>query len=274
VWQIISIPVRIFFQGKDDDPKYFDGKLNPFLLLLPLLSFIGLGQDTRVIKREKLFLAVFSILYLLIVFFKTDMRIRYVSPIIPPLVILSIYGLFNFIKLGDRQKNHHRQRFLKATAFLAMGLMFFLNVSYLVEQYRIVDPLPYIKGEIGRDAYITRYRPEYPVFQYANKHLPTDTKILGIFLGKRSYYCEKNIIFDFSFIKKSVKESDDFRRLKAELSKRGVTHLIVRFDLFNKWANDSFNEKEKKILSDFFNLRTRTIYSEKGYGLMELREGR
>ena len=37
--EIALIPIRIFFQGKDNDPKYFDGKLNPFLLILPVFAF-------------------------------------------------------------------------------------------------------------------------------------------------------------------------------------------------------------------------------------------
>ncbi len=37
--QIALLPVRVFFEGRDDNPRYFDGKLNPFLLILPLLAF-------------------------------------------------------------------------------------------------------------------------------------------------------------------------------------------------------------------------------------------
>jgi hypothetical protein len=29
-WDMALLPVRIFFQGRDGDPKYFDGKLSPF----------------------------------------------------------------------------------------------------------------------------------------------------------------------------------------------------------------------------------------------------
>ena len=38
-WQIATVPIRIFFQGKDDTPKYFDGKLNPYLFFLPWFAF-------------------------------------------------------------------------------------------------------------------------------------------------------------------------------------------------------------------------------------------
>jgi 4-amino-4-deoxy-L-arabinose transferase-like glycosyltransferase len=44
-WQISLIPIRIFFQGQDDQPKYFDGKLNPLLFFLPFFAFIRIKKD-------------------------------------------------------------------------------------------------------------------------------------------------------------------------------------------------------------------------------------
>ena len=40
-WETVIIPVRIFFHGKDNNPKYFDGRLNPYLFLLPFFAFIN-----------------------------------------------------------------------------------------------------------------------------------------------------------------------------------------------------------------------------------------
>ncbi len=87
------IPVRIFFEGQDNLPQYFDGKLNPFLFFLPFFAFLSFKKNTPMIKAEKKILLAFAVLYLLFAFFKTDMRIRYIAPIIPPLVILAMYGL-------------------------------------------------------------------------------------------------------------------------------------------------------------------------------------
>lgn len=50
-------------------------------------------------------LLLFSILYILIVFFQQDMRIRWIGPAIPPLVILSAYGLKNIFKYLTPAKN-------------------------------------------------------------------------------------------------------------------------------------------------------------------------
>nr|NJM03067.1 phospholipid carrier-dependent glycosyltransferase [Desulfobacula sp.] len=94
--QIALIPLRVFFQGQDDNPQYFDGKVNPFLLLLPLFAFWRIRYGTRQEKTEKLLLLFFSVLFLLYSCAHTATRIRYFSAILPPLVILSMYGLYNF----------------------------------------------------------------------------------------------------------------------------------------------------------------------------------
>ena len=44
---------RAFFQGQDDNPKYFDGKLNPFLFFLPFFAFIHLNKDPALLRSEK-----------------------------------------------------------------------------------------------------------------------------------------------------------------------------------------------------------------------------
>ncbi|MCK4792609.1 MAG: glycosyltransferase family 39 protein, partial [Desulfobacteraceae bacterium] len=85
-WQMALLPVRVFFQGQDGNPQYFDGKLNPFLILLPLCAFFQMKKDDPVIRNEKKILLAFAGLFFATAFFTSDMRIRYISPIIPPLV--------------------------------------------------------------------------------------------------------------------------------------------------------------------------------------------
>jgi hypothetical protein len=69
-WQTASIPVRVFFDGRDDDPKYFDGKLNPFLLFFALLALIPSGSIHQRIHIDIKILSGFSVFFLLFVFFR------------------------------------------------------------------------------------------------------------------------------------------------------------------------------------------------------------
>jgi len=268
--ETLTIPLRIFFQGRDDDPKYFDGKLNPFLLLLPLFAFRKFKQDPDHLRVDKILLIIFCFLYLLITFLQTDMRIRYIAPIIPPLVILSAFGLKNLFSDGDFSKNRRTGRYYKVAGFLAIVWILGINASYLHGQFNTVDPLPFISGKIGRDTYISRLRPEYPSIQYINGHLSENSKILGVFLGNRGYYFKKTIIFDFSFMIKSVKESSMGNSLGEALQQRQITHIMLRHDLFNSWAKNTFDSNEILKLETFFRNHTHLLFSQTGYGVYAL----
>ena len=74
-------------------PSNFDGKLNPFLFILPIFAFVKLKNIPRNLRTEKTIFASFAILYLLYASFASTVRIRYIAPIIPPLIILAMFGL-------------------------------------------------------------------------------------------------------------------------------------------------------------------------------------
>ncbi len=128
---IMLIPIRIFFQGEDGNPKYFDGRLNPILFILPLLAFFNLkvAGKSRIDTEKKMMLA-FSILYILFAFFQRDMRIRYISPTVPFLVILTIYGIRNLFVMLNTIPRQSLYRSLSMTSFFIVIALFSLNLNY------------------------------------------------------------------------------------------------------------------------------------------------
>ena len=270
-WQIALIPVRIFFEGKDDQPKYFDGRLNPFLFLLPLVAFFRLKSDPPAIRIEKKILGFFTIFFILYAFLQTDMRIRYIAPTIPPLVILAVWGLNNLTVLAANRWTKAAGRFVPGCTVLLATLMLSLNAAYIVKQFEYVDPFSYLRGGIDRNEYIARYRPEYRAFQYANRNLTNDAKVLAIFLGNRSYYSDRELIFGDNLFKKIVKKSNSSDMIRAEIQRLGITHLLIRYDIFNRWSGVQFNEKEKERLSSFLERNLNPLFSRSGYGLYGLK---
>jgi 4-amino-4-deoxy-L-arabinose transferase-like glycosyltransferase len=75
-WQMALLPIRIFFQGQDGNPQYFDGRLNPFLLLLPFFAFYGIRRDPAIIRNEKKIMLTFVVLFFAFAFFSSSLRIR------------------------------------------------------------------------------------------------------------------------------------------------------------------------------------------------------
>lgn len=271
-WEIILIPIRIFFQGKDDNPKYFDGKLNPLLFFLPILAFLRIKKNSPEVRNEKKVLISFSVLIIMYAFVQTDMRIRYISPAIPPLVVLSMFGLNDLmLVLRDRFSGHTRKIGL-AAVYLSVSILLCLNALYIFHQFRYVSPLNFISGRVARDAYIEQYRPEYAAIQFANKEVPDNGIILGIFVGGRSYYSNRKMVFDFKkFLLDTFQQNFSAEQVTANLSDAGITHLIVRYDLFNQWAENNFDENQQKNMAQLFNTHMDLVFSKGGHGVFQLR---
>ena len=270
-WEIALIPVRIFFQGQDDNPKYFDGKLSPFLFFLPLFAFFQVKTNSPILRTEKKIFIFFTILYLLFAFSQTDMRIRYIAPVIPPLVILATYGLYNLTAVAANRRPSVPGWFVSGCTVLLVTFMLLLNASYILKQFKIVEPFGYILKQTDRDTYIAKYRPEYMTIQYANRNLPNNAKILALFLGNRLYYSDRDLIFGNNLFRKSVKKAKSSDMIIAEMQKIGFTHLLVHYDPFNRWVGVQFNDKEKEMLKAIFKKDLNQLFSQSGYGLFKLK---
>ena len=265
-----TIPVRIFFQGRDDNPKYFDGRLNPYLLLFPILSFVGFRRFDWRVKVEHVVLAGFSVLFLLYTFFKIDMRIRYIAPIIPPLVVLSVMGFRRtMIIASGLSQGFWRKAVSSVVTVLLVGLLA-LNAVYIFDQFRHVDPINYINGTLPRDQYITRYRDEYPSYQFINRQLPASAMVLGLYLGDRSYYSDRKLFFSDEFFSSVVKQSSSADHLLEILHSRGFTHLFIRSDFFQRFLVAHLDDIDKRKLEAFAQNHTTRLFSDGVFMVLRL----
>jgi len=313
-WEVALIPVRIFFQGQDNSPKYFDGKLNPLLFFLPFFAGYrrrelgignwelritnyelgirnsetaknpgrsarsgkwGVGSEKPPLKGdvfiiEKRILLAFSILFLLFAFFRIDMRIRYIAPIIPPLVILSVFGLHEILSFLKKRCSAKWEKFASGAVSVVICFLIGMNISYIAEQFEHIDPIPYISGKITRDEYITKYRKEYPAVQFANRNLPEDAKIFGVFLGNRLYHSDREMIFDIRLLQTIIRDADSPGKIMQELNTKRISHLLIRYDLFNKWTRDNFDEGTREKLGAFSENYLKLLFYREGYGLFQL----
>jgi len=271
-WETALIPIRVFFQGKDENPKYFDGRLNPYLFILPFFAFIKKKKELLPLGAEKKILIAFSILFLLFVFTQRDVRIRYIGPIIPPLIILSVFGLHRIISAISDKYSGTTEKTLKGFVFAFMAFLLSLNAIYLIEQFKVIEPISYISGRVGRNEYIEKYRPEYAAINYANHNIPTDAKILCLFLGNRGYYFDRKIAFSFDLVSKVVLQEGASDKILINLERRRITHILVRYDFFNKWIDDKYSNMEKEVIRDFFKKHGELVYSKNGHGLYRLKK--
>jgi hypothetical protein len=268
--QIALIPLRVFFQGKDDDFRFFDGRTSPFLLILPLCLIPGFRARSRQEKTEILLMLFFSLFFLLYACAQTSIRIRYFSPILPPLGVLAMLGLHNFQTriLAPVRWSGPVKTFL---VFAVITVMLGLNAAYMVERFKKDRPLEYLTGKMTRDEYIQAFRPEYATFQYANAHLAADAKIFGLFMGGRGYYSDRYIAFPDSLLYRAAKNSASGQDVAATLIDKGFTHILMSYSGLNLWLKEAASDHDRQVLRQFFEIHTEVLFSKKGYGLLKIK---
>ncbi len=148
-----------------------------------------------------------------------------------------------------------------------------LNGAYLVRQFGVIAPWSYLEGELSRDEYIQKYRPEHAAIKYANRHLPEEARILLLFNGNRVYYIDRETISSPELFRTLVKKGRSAEDIRDELSRRGISHLLVGAERFNRWAESQFSDREKMMLQALFQKHFRSLYQGHGYVLLEVGEG-
>lgn len=271
-WQALLLPVRFFFTGQDDNPRYFDGKLNPFLFILPFFAFLKKSKSSQ-IQREKYTLLAFALLFFFFTFFQEALRIRYIVSIVPALVLLAIFGLQNIFSTTAAITSTRVRRGVQGLIFLIPCAMLAYNTHYIIGQFQTIQPLSYILGKVDREEYITRFRPEYPVIQYANNHLQSDNKVLCIFLGNRGYYMDFKPVFDRpgqgGFLLDILQPPAQGKIIKNELLRRNISHILLREDLTQNWLQRLPDDKQLVIVN-FFQQETQKLFSSGGYSFFRI----
>ncbi|NJL59704.1 MAG: hypothetical protein HC887_08740 [Desulfobacteraceae bacterium] len=110
--------------------------------------------------------------------------------------------------------------------------------------------------------------------QYINANLPGNATILFVFTGKRGYYCDRNYLPDSGedqnrsslgdIAEKSHKPEDILLYLK----KMGITHILLRADLFSSWMDEQLSPKARTILKDFLSKYATNLFFENGYAVL------
>lgn len=106
------------------------------------------------------------------------MRIRWIGPAIPLLVVLSFISFDEIWTIAETKSVFSKYYSIGFDFFVAA--MFAMNGGYIFDLYKRVDPVPFITGKVLRDEYIQKHRPEYAAYQYSNRNLPENAKVFGL----------------------------------------------------------------------------------------------
>ena len=264
LWEVLFIPVRIFFQGQDNSPRYFDGVLNPILILF--VPFAFMKKDKKI---EKLLFLNFSIFIILIALFLDQIRVRYILPAIPFLAILSVTGIANILMWLKERKNVIFQIISLSGLIIIVTVLLSLNVIYIHEYFLKIDPVRYLAKKETRNDFIARHDGSYPAIMYINKNTPKDSGIRLILLAGRGYYLDRIYQEDrsmgMSIIQGMIDHSSSGKLFQQYLSSLDCTHLLIRYELFELYIKEKFNSEEVNQLKKQMSNALIKIYDDKHY---------
>jgi hypothetical protein len=258
LWQIIGLPLRIFIFGQDDNPQYFDGVLTPVLILFLPWAFKGKWLE------DKKYLAGFALLLLVYALFLVEMRIRYILPIVPPLVILLAYGVFNaYLRI-------------KKPALLIAGLFCFAawHSTYLWKYFSQARAIGYLSGEVSRTEYLLRKLPEYSSFNFVNHETPANAKIYLLFIGRRAYYCDRDYFHDGGdlpgYLLGAIRAAKNADQIDRALRQKQITHLMAHEDLLARFLSDNLTPDQALVWNDFAATKITLSFRDRGYAVYQL----
>jgi len=263
--EILLVPVRAFFFGQDHSPRYFDGVLNPALLLLSLPALI------RPKARELRPLGLFALLYTLLVFFQAAFRVRYLMPVLPVLVVLMTYGLREIQEvLAGRLSG----RSAAAALGLLVAVCLLPNALYAARFWQEAGPVAYLTGQENRDAYLRRRLPYYPAMNYANRTLPAKARVLLLFAGDQGYYLDREYRFAAYFsgegLRPLLEGAADGEALYQGFAGLGYTHILTRDALLVGYLTSNFDRSGLRVWMDFAKKDLRLLYRGRGYSLYQI----
>ena len=263
--EILLVPVRAFFSGQDDSPRYFDGVLSPALLLFSLPALI------RPRARELRPLGFFALLYTLLVFFQATFRVRYLMPILPVLVVLMTYGLYEARETLGRVLSGR-------AAAVALGLIVAVcllpNGLYLAHFWQKAEPAAFLTGREDRAGYLRRHLEYYPAVDYLNRTLPGEARVLLLFAGDQGYYLNRGYRFAAYFsgegLRPVLERAVSGDAVYEGFCGLGLTHILTRDDLLAGYLASNFDRARLRVWTDFAKKYLRLLYRGRGYSLYQI----
>lgn len=245
--QILATPIMVFFYGVENNIQYFDGVLNPFFVIMPIIAIFAMKDKLSTV------LFLFGWLYNYFVLFLEPVSARFLLPSVPIFAYISGKYLSS-LNLSNKKL------WLLFLPFLLFNLYF--GGKHIIDK----DKWQYLLGKISKDEFLERKCPDYRSIKFINQNTSKDARVFYLFSGQRTYYLERDFIYD-SFndgrlFKRIFDGSNNDYELREKFKDYGITHFFIRKDLFEQFLTDNFNESELEILNNFFKKYVKLLFQD------------
>jgi hypothetical protein len=275
-WETLLIPIRMFFQGKDNSYQYFQGVLNPILIVFSPFILFKKRYD-----KDKFVFVIFTVFFIVIAFFLTAKQVRYILPALPFLAILAVMGIKNLLDKIGEVSFFFSLRFGEKIAltarvfiFTSVAVLLTFNFIYLKNRIETINPFSYVLCKETREAFLKHHLLHYDAVEYINHFLPDDAVVFTMFLGRRGYYLDRAYKNEPSFgmatLKHMINTSDDEKKFTEYIRSMGITHILMRIDLVNNYLKDNFPKDAIRRLTALEIKYWKKVYENNGYAVWDI----
>lgn len=228
------------------------------------LAFVPLVIMMKKISKAEKFLLLYSVIAFIIWFYGPQV-FRYLM-IYPMLSIISGNAIDSLLNI-KRVK-------IFVMLVLISSLFFNLALWYGANSVKI----PYIFGLESEQSFYLKLKDNngYNVFDYANKHLPPNSKLL-LFREYRGYLSDFDYVIGDPLNQKVVdySKANNGEEMYKELTKAGITHVFINTKLgfagiHSPSQPPRFSKKILDLMDETLKLHGRLLFAENGIYLYEL----
>lgn len=257
---IAALPIRIFISGREDDPRRFDGRLNPFLPFLAAGVLLLRKRGERVSGGG--LVTLFAVCGVLLALGTQVARVRYVLPFVGVLCPLAAAAV-----------TVNRGRMLMGGMFAAAMLW---NGLFLAGAVREADLLPYLAGRESREAYLSRRLAAYPLYALANERVPAEGRVQLLFMGDRGYYLDVPYTYEPYFSGVGLAEAlrNGPNGAATYFDDRDVTHLLANEALLRRYLRGRLGSAGVSRFEAFANAWTTKLDRRGAYALYEIHKSK
>ncbi len=239
-----------------------------FIFSVPLAIMILLRGKTN--RKILLLLGYFIVFYVL---WRSQTSVwRYFLPALAVFCLVVGYLLYD-----DRMSRLNRGLLKIIFTGILLG-----NMAVICMAFELMGPMQVVNGTETKEAFLARSHPlyqypTYPVMSFINQNTAPDSKILLV--GEaRGYYCQRDYIantaFDISTFQKYFKKAKNAGELAQQLRQDGITHILLNEGelarLQQQYKIFDFQDRDMKILKEFWRNYCRPVFYSKGVGLYEI----
>jgi hypothetical protein len=149
------------------------------------------------------------------------------------------------------------------------------NFVYLKKRIEFINPIPYVLGKETREDFLKRHLLHYNAVTFINENLPENAKIFTMFLGRRGYYLDRDYKNEPSFgmntLHHMITSSNNKNKFDAYVQSMGVTHILMRTDLVNRYLKDNFSMDDIHRFLTLEKSSWKKVYDNNGYAVWDIR---